>query len=66
MKLKVPKGCGSVSWRGQEYPVVKGVVEVPGEARELLEPGWGFTLSVEDSAEMSAPPKTENRKPAFK
>jgi|WetSurMetagenome_2_1015567.scaffolds.fasta_scaffold99635_2 hypothetical protein len=44
MKLKVPKGCGAVSFDGQEYPAVKGVVEVPDEAQEFLEPGWGFTM----------------------
>jgi len=52
MKLKAPKGCGSVSFGGQEYPVVDGVVEVPDEASVLLEPGWGFTLAPVD------PPKT--------
>jgi len=44
MKLKAPKGCGGVSFDGQEYPVVKGVVEVPDEAIVFLEPGYGFTL----------------------
>jgi hypothetical protein len=44
MKLKAPKGCGSVSFEAQEYPVVKGVVEVPDAAQVFLEPGYGFTL----------------------
>lgn len=42
MKLKAPKGCGGVSFEGQEYPAVKGVVKVPDEAVIFLEPGYGF------------------------
>jgi len=61
MRLKAPEGCGSVSWGGQSYPVVKGVVDVPDEARELLEPGWGFTPAPVESEAPSQ--KTENRKP---
>jgi hypothetical protein len=44
MKLKAPKGCGAVSFDGQEYPVVKGVVELPDQAQVFLEPGYGFTM----------------------
>ena len=51
MKLKAPKGCGGVSFEGQEYPVVKGVVEVPDEAQVFLEPGYGFTLISEPEPE---------------
>jgi hypothetical protein len=43
MKLKAPKGCGGVSFGGRNYPVAKGVVEVPDEATVFLEPGYGFT-----------------------
>jgi hypothetical protein len=44
MRLKAPKGCGSVSFDGKSYPVVEGVVEVPDEAAaEFTQPGWGFT-----------------------
>jgi hypothetical protein len=57
MKLKAPEGCGGVSWDGINYPVVNGVVEVPDEAQEFLEPGWGFTRITEPEL------KTENRRP---
>jgi hypothetical protein len=43
MKLKAPEGCGAVSFDGQNYPVVNGVVEVPDEAKVLLAPGYDFT-----------------------
>jgi hypothetical protein len=43
MKLKAPRGCGGVSFQGKNYPVVKGVVEVPDQALVFLEPGYGFT-----------------------
>jgi hypothetical protein len=72
MLLKAPTGCGSVSFGGQEYPVVEGLVEVPAEAAAvLLEPGWGFEAAAEippgpplaKGGEEAAPSKTDNRKP---
>ncbi|MBM4301645.1 MAG: hypothetical protein FJ121_08960 [Deltaproteobacteria bacterium] len=70
MKLKAPKGCGNVSFQGQEYPVVKGVVEVPDEAQVFLEPGYGFTQIVSPAAptpeteapETEAPDKAKAKK----
>jgi hypothetical protein len=55
MKLKAPKGCGAVSFEGQEYPVVKGAVEVPDEATVFLEEGYGFTLIIEKEAPAEGP-----------
>lgn len=62
MKLKAPKGCGGVSFEGQEYPVVKGVVEVPNVAQVFLEPGYGFTL-IAGPDPKEPEPETENQKP---
>lgn len=62
MKLKAPEGCGGVSFDGREYPVVKGVVEVPDAAVEFLEPGWGFTPAPAAAGDETAAPKTENGK----
>lgn len=36
VKLKGSKDAASVSFDGKEYPVKKGVVEVPDEAAEAL------------------------------
>ncbi len=41
MKLRVPEGCGGVSFGGREYPVKDGLVEVPDEAAVFLEEGYG-------------------------
>jgi hypothetical protein len=51
MKLKAPKGVGAVSFEGQSYPVIKGMVEVPDEAVVFLEPGYGFTQVAEAEPE---------------
>jgi hypothetical protein len=46
VRLKADPNAGGVSYNGQEYPMVKGCVEVPDEAaEELLGFGWGFTLA---------------------
>ena len=51
MLLKAPKGCGGVSWGGQSYKAVDGVVEVPEEAAaEFTQPGWDFTPAPADEA----------------
>jgi hypothetical protein len=51
VRLKADPAVGGVSYKGQEYPVAKGCVEVPEEAaNELLGVGWGFTLAPKQSA----------------
>jgi len=46
VRLKADPNVGGVSYDGQEYPLVKGCIEVPDEAaKELLALGWGFTLA---------------------
>jgi hypothetical protein len=46
VRLKADPNAGGVSYKGKEYPVVKGFIEVPDEAAgELLGFGWGFTLA---------------------
>ena len=36
VKMKAPKGATFVGFEGVEYPIKKGVVEVPDEAVEAL------------------------------
>ncbi|MGA8573986.1 MAG: hypothetical protein WBQ36_04470 [Desulfobaccales bacterium] len=51
VRLKADSGVGGVSYKGQEYPVVRGCVEIPEEAaNELLGFGWGFTLAPKQPA----------------
>ena len=51
VRLKADPGVGGVSYQGQEYPLVKGCVEIPEEAaNELLGFGWGFTLAPKQPA----------------
>jgi hypothetical protein len=46
VRLKADPDAGGVSYGGQEYPLVRGCVEVPEEAAlVLLGCGWGFTLA---------------------
>jgi len=46
VRLKADPNVGGVSYDGQEYPLVKGCIEVPDEAAKvLLALGCGFTLA---------------------
>ncbi len=63
VRLKADPNAGGVSYNGQEYPVVKGCVEVPDEAaEELLGFGWGFTLASRQPAPEA--PEGGNGEPA--
>lgn len=63
IRLKADPNCGGVSYGGQEYPLVKGCVEVPEEAaKELLSFGWGFTLASRQPAPEA--PQGGNGEPA--
>ncbi len=45
MKMKVPEGCTSCSYDGDDYEVVDGVVTVPGEAVGPLSSHGFFQIS---------------------
>ena len=63
VRLKADPNVGAVGYGGQEYPVVKGCVEVPEEAaKELLGFGWGFTLASRQPA--AEAPQGDNGKPS--
>lgn len=48
VRMKAPKGFGSVSWNGKEHPASKGFVSVPEEAvRHVLSHG----LTLEDDGQ---------------
>lgn len=64
VRLKADPNVGGVSYGGQEYPLVKGCLEVPEEAaRELLGFGWGFTLASRQPAP-EAPLEASTEQPA--
>lgn len=54
IKLKAPEGIVNISFQGQEYTADKqGIVDVPGEAVELLISSFGFEAFVEEEKKVS-------------
>lgn len=65
-KMVTQSGAGSVSFNGVEYPVVDGVVDVPGEAAvELLAHGFDYApIELTDEQKSAAAAEEKARKEA--
>jgi len=63
VRLKADPGVGGVSYGGQEYPLVKGCLEVPEEAaKELLGGAWGYSLASRQPAPEEAFPEGKTKR----
>ena len=66
-KLFTKQVSGSVGFKGKEYPIKDGVVEVPDEAVETLVESHGFSKTeIEDEGEPLAKTDEKPAKPESK